>query len=205
MADSETRVATVITPAVSADVAFTEKINDVDTALKARSTAQKDIKVKWAAIVKLLIKHNLHVPVRRVDVSTAASYANNIAVYTPQDPKLAENKELVEVANDAAYTLKQLMQKRTFEKLVEEKFAGFKAFADELIDLDRLSNQRREIDEDATKAAKEEMQEAVDAYIASIEAYDETIEKVADVKEYIGVVKDVAEISAIAAGRKDQN
>jgi hypothetical protein len=43
----------------------------------------------------------------------------------------------------------------------------------------------------------------VDVYVASLEAYDETVESVANVKEYIGVVKDVAEIAAIATGRQE--
>lgn len=193
----------VITPALSKDVKFTEKVQAVDEALKSRAAANKNIKTKWAGIVKVLVKYSQSVPSRRVDAAVASNYVPNLVVYKAPDKKL-DDQQRVRAAQDAAYDIRDLVKHRRFMQLAEAKFTGFQQFTNELLDLNELANNPQEEDEVATKAARKEMQAAVDAYVAAIEAYDETVESVANVKEYISVVKDVAEISAIAQGQQQK-
>lgn len=188
-----------ITPALSKDVQFTQKVQDVDDALKSRSAAQKNIKTKWAGVVKVLVELGEDVPARRVDAAVAANYVARLSVLEPKDKKL-EDTEKLSAAQSASYQLADLVKRRSFMREAEKQFPGFQKFSTELLDLADLANEPRKEDKKATATAKAKLQKAVDAYVEAIEAYDETVESVANVKEYIAVVKDVAEISAIAQG-----
>jgi hypothetical protein len=190
-----------ITPALTKDVSFTEKVEAVDTALKNRSAAQRDIKVKWAGVVKLLQKYDLTVPARRPDPATVVGYIRTVRLYKPQ-PTVPEDLRAV-VGCEGRYELGRLREKPDMLKLLNEQFPGFATWLDKVREAEKSSyGAPKEQDEDATKVAQEEMSAAVDAYLASIEAYDDTLESVANVKEYIGIMKDIADISAIAQGIK---
>lgn len=190
----------VITPVLTKDVSFNEKVETVDTALKSRAAAQREIKMKWAAIVKLLQKYDLSVPARRPDPSTVVSYIKSVQVYVPK-PEVAEEMKAV-VECDGRYELERLAEKPDLLKMLDNKFTGFGSWLDKVREAKRIIVASKKVDEEATKAAKAEMSAAVDAYLTSIEAYDETIESVANVKEYIGIMKEIADISAIAQGVK---
>lgn len=191
---------TVITPVLTKDVSFNEKVEAVDTALKVRSAAQKDIKIKWAGVVKLLQKYDLTVPARRPDPSTVVGYIKATRAYEPQPEVTDEMKATVKC--EGSYQLMQLRSNPDMLKLMDKKFPDFKDWLESVGEARQMLFAPKKEDEDATKAAQEEMATAVDAYIASLEAYDETIESVASVKEYIGIMKDIADISAIAQGVK---
>lgn len=199
---AEEKVTSEITPALSMNVAFTDKVSAVDVALKDRATAQRDIKIKWAEIVKLLVQDKMSVPGRRADIQVVVSYVPSVVIYQPDDPRLSD-KTRVLAAQQCAYNLGQACQSRAFMALAETQLPGYAKLVEEMLDLAELSNRPRLVDDAATKTARDEMQKAVDAYIQAVEAYEETVEKVADVKEYISVVKDVAEISAIAQGSRN--
>lgn len=199
-AEGEVVVVTNVTPVLSKDVDFTEKLGMVDTALKSRAQANKDIKLKWAGVVKVLVELGEKPPTRRLDAIQAANLVSNISIPVAEDERL-KDKEKVAVAREVAYELKDVVKCRKFMAATEAKFPNFTKYAHELLDINELSNQHREEDEDATHKAQKKLQAAVDAYLAALEAYDDTVESVANVKEYVNVVKDVAEISAIAQGQ----
>lgn len=188
-----------ITPALSKDVTFTEKVQNVDEALKSRAAANKEIKLKWAAVVKVLVKHNVAAPSRRGDAIVAQNLVSNLHIYLPDDKRL-EDKAKVRGALDIGYDLNNTLRHPRFMEVIEEKFPKITSYLRELLAIQDLKNQEKEVDEKATQKARTELQAAVDSYIEALEAYDDTLETVANVKEYIGVVKDVAEISAIANG-----
>lgn len=188
-----------ITPALSKDVAFTEKVNAVDAALKSRNDAKKNIKTSWAKVVSLILKHGGQAPARRWDEVKAVNEVNNITIYKPLDKRLAD-KDAVRFAQNHDYNARQILERTELIQHLDKKHSGLRKTLEDIIELGRLSEKPREEDEVATKKARAEFQAAVDKYIEAIEAYNETVEQVADVREYISVVKDVAEISAIAQG-----
>lgn len=196
-------MASDITPALSKDVSFTDKIQVVDDALKSRSASQKDIKIKWAAVLKVLTSYDQKAPARRGDAVAAANLVSNINIYKPLDARL-EDKQKVRTARLVRYELNGLLNSPKRRTAMEDKYPGITDWCDDLNSLYELTEEPREIDEPATKTARAEVQVAVDAYIEALEAYDETVESVANVKEYIAVVKDVAEISAIAEGAQQR-
>lgn len=199
---SKNELATV-TPNSTPEVSFTEKVEQVDEALRTRATAQRNIKTKWAAVVKCLKKYDCHVPVRRRSADTVYNIQEAI-VYEPLDPRLEDRKQ-VAFAAKFGYVLNQnLMTRPDFREEVDKQFPGFAAWSDNLSLLYTLHGQPRTVDEEATKAARADLQAKIDDYIKSIEEFDETVESVANVKEYIAVVKDVAEISAIAKGAQKE-
>jgi hypothetical protein len=53
-----------------------------------------------------------------------------------------------------------------------------------------------------TKDARAELQRAVDEYLLALESYDDTVTSVSNVKEYIGIMKEIADISAVTQGLK---
>ena len=193
----------VITPVLTKDVSFTEKVESVDTALKSRAAAQREIKTRWAAVVKLLQKYDLSVPYRRPDPSTVVGYIRDVSVYKPQ-PEVPADMQAV-LSCEGSYELRSLGEKHDMLKLLDKQFSGFSAWVDGVREARKLAGTPRELDKDATQAAREEMSATVDAYLASIEAYDETLDSVANVKEYIGIMKEIADISAIAQGIKTNN
>jgi hypothetical protein len=89
----------VITPVLTKDVSFTEKVEAVDTALKSRSAAQREIKTKWATVVKLLQKYELSVPYRRPDLSTVVGYIRDISIYQPRPEVPAEMQPVLSGAS----------------------------------------------------------------------------------------------------------
>lgn len=202
MADAKKKTEVIskeVTPYLSKDVSFTQKVEDVDSALKNRARANKDIKLKYANLIKLFAKYNVQLGIRRLDAPAIQNYVNAIRVFYPQDPRLEDTTKLNH-AKQVSYELKRLVEKRTFMSAAEVKFKGINAWFNEFIELFELSQEPRVVDEKATTKAKAELQKAVDTYIEALEAYDDTVTTVANVKEYIGVVKDVAEISALAQG-----
>jgi predicted RNase H-like HicB family nuclease len=199
--DTNATATTDITPALSKDVPFTQKIQDVDTALKSRAQANRNIKHAWAGVVKVLTKYDHRLPPRRVDVAQAANMVSDIEILQPANAAL-DNVVMLAVVKEANYEVRQLSRQRKAMAYLEEKFPGLTAAFTEIDELHDIYNMPRERDEDATKAARAELQAAVDKYAKALEAYDETVETVANVKEYISVVKDVAEISAIAQGQQ---
>jgi hypothetical protein len=197
---SEVVAVATVTPVMSKDVDFTTKMDAVDAALKDRAKANKDIKIKWAGVVKVLVEFGQKPPTRRLDAIGAANLVPNLSILVPEDERL-KDKEKVAAARDGNYGLRELVKHRKFMAVMEAKFPNFTKFSHELLDLYELSSTMREEDEDATHKAQKKLQAAVDAYVEALEAYDDTVESVANVKEYVSVVKDVAEISAIAQGQ----
>ena len=194
---------TAITPVLTKDVSFTEKVEAVDTALRSRSAAQREIKTKWAAVVKLLQKHDLNVPYRRPEPSTVVGYIRDISIYQPKAEVPAEVQAMLDYSDN--YEVRQFLNCHDAVKAVNKQFAGFAEWVDKVREARKLAATPRELDKEATQAAREEMSQAVDAYLASIEAYDETLDSVANVKEYIGIMKEIADISAIAQGIRTNN
>ncbi|MDE2106076.1 MAG: hypothetical protein KGL39_53125 [Patescibacteria group bacterium] len=199
----EANTVTAITPLQTKNVSFTEKVEAVDTALKSRAAAQREIKTKWAAVVKLLQKYDLSVPYRRPDPSTVVGYIRSISLFKAAPVVPQEMKEVL--ACDGQYELRQLFGQHDLLKLLDKQFSGFGAWADKVLEARRIAGISPELDKEATKAAREEMSAVVDEYLATIEAYDETLESVANVKEYIGIMKEIADISAISQGLKTNN
>lgn len=194
---------TTITPVLTKDVSFTEKVEAVDTALRSRSAAQREIKTKWAAVVKLLQQYDLSVPYRRPEPSVVVSYVKEVRVYKPQPEVPAEMQVVINC--EGSYELRQLYDKPDMLKLLDKQFKGFSAWVDTVREARKVALAPKELDKDATEAARAEMSAAVDAYLASVEAYDETLDSVSNVKEYIGIMKEIADISAIAQGIKTNN
>jgi hypothetical protein len=190
----------VITPVLTKDVSFNEKVEAVDTALKSRASALREIKLKWAAVVQVMNKYEVIPPSRRVDAGQAAMLVQNLVVYQPK-PEVAEDlKKMVEQAD--VYGLTNLTREIKTMRLLEEKFPGIRQYIESVGEARNTLLQPRVEDKEKTKAARDEMEKAVDEYIRTLEAYDETIESVANVKEYIGIMKEIADISAIAQGIK---
>lgn len=193
-----TVTASDITPALSKDVDFTAKVNAVDDALKSRSAATKDLKVKWANIIKAFAEFDVAVTARRGDAVAAQNYVHKVEILQPQNP-LLDDKDMVKMAREA-YDVQNLKRRTFIMSKLEENFAGVTAYMEKIILTSEAANEYRVTDKEATKAAQAKVQPVVDEYVSAIEAYDDTVESVANVKEYIAIVKDVAEISAIAQG-----
>lgn len=196
---------TVITASNSTDVAFTEKIGSVDQALKDRSAAQKDIKIKWAGVVKVMNKYEMRVPSRRYDAERVGEIVSDLQISEKPDPRLDDVKA-VRLAQEVTNMFSRFIDHDypASSTLIEKKFPAFLKFVNEQKELKDLQYSSNKVDKEATKAAREELQTAVDTYIESIEKYNETLQTVSDVKEYIDVVKNVAEISAIKNGSYTQ-
>jgi hypothetical protein len=186
-----------ITPELVKDVSFSDKVAEVETALKSRAAAQKEIKTKWAGVVQVLAKYEVTPPRRRTDAADAAARVENITVYKPK-PEVAEGLRAI-IESDADYCLKNLASSPSL-RLVTAKVRGLRSFLDDFMETREILRQNPEKDEAKTTEARAEYQKAVDAYIEALESYDETLDGVSNVTEYIGIVKDIAGISAIARG-----
>lgn len=189
---------------LTTNLAFNEKVTAVDSALTTRSAAKKSIKTAWAKVVAILQEYDMDVPARRWDPVKALNEVRGLVVYLPEDKRLAD-KEKVRFVGSVHYSAERILDDRKFIDYLEENFKGIKKDLKSIVELYELSNQSRIRDDEKTKAGQEKLRTEIRAYIDAIEDYDETVESVADVREYISVVKDVAEISAIASGNIPNN
>lgn len=197
--ESAAAATSTITPALSKDVSFTEKVQQVDNALKSRAAATRELKHKWAAIIKAFAEYDTRVSSRRGDAIQAQNLIGDVAIYLPRNP-LLDDDEMVKFANNNVSVFRNILEHPQAARRLETMFAGILEFSNKVIDTNTARYDDRKIDEVATKEARAKLQPVVDEYLAALETYDETVETVANVKEYIAVVKDVAEISAIAQG-----
>lgn len=200
----EVKTTSVITAASSADVAFTDKIGAVDKALKDRAAVTNKLKKQWGKISEFLVENGQEVPYRRLDAANAHQLVNKITIYEKPDERL-NDKEAVRYARDGAYIAQSLLQKTKLMLHLEKSHYGLTKDLQAMVLLDDLSNTSLEVDKDQTKKVRAELKALVKEYTDALEEYEETVNHVADVKEYIGVVKDVAEISAIASGAQKKN
>lgn len=189
---------------LTTNLVFDQKINAVNDALGTRSSAKKEIKTAWAKVVVILQEFDIEVPARRWDPVKALNEVRSVVVYQPQDKRL-DDQEAVSRAKQYAYDVRDLAKHRKYMEYLESKFKGITKEFDDLLELNDLANESRKVDDEKTKAGRDKLREAIREYISAIEKYDETVESVADVREFINVAKDVAEISAIAGGHMPNN
>lgn len=194
---------TSITPAQAMDISFNDKVEAVDSALRSRASVQKEIKAKWVGVVKVLTKYEAKAPGRRADAGQAANLVQELVVYKPKAEIAPVYQQFI--SSCGSYELGQFLGYATrpsLLRLIESEVKGFKEFVDGLTAARDASSEPQVKDEAKTKEARAELQGAVDAYLEALESYDDTVTSVANVKEYISIVKDIADISAIAQGAK---
>ena len=56
---NRSKAVTAITPVLTKDVSFSEKVESVDSALKSRAAVQREIKLKWAAVIQVFNKYEV--------------------------------------------------------------------------------------------------------------------------------------------------
>lgn len=188
----------LITPALTKDVSFNDKVKDVESALKSRARVQRKLKTDWAKVVQILTENDMPIPARRPSADIAAKLPQSVRIYFPR-PKFNKN---LDVLVKHTYALQNIANKADLMLELDRLCKGSKKLIESVIAESSLRNTPVELDEKRTKAVKEKLQKAVEVYTTTLESYDETVESVANVKEYIGIVKDVAEISAIAQGNQ---
>jgi hypothetical protein len=189
-----------ITPVLAKEVSFTEQVETVNTALKSRVAAQREIKHAWAAIVQILNKYEVTAPHRRVNAEQAASLVQNVKIYQPMPEAAGDFKEIIE--READYLISRLFSDIHIMRLLDAKLPGIKKLFENIIAARDSMKQSPVEDTIKTKAARAELMDAINAYSQTLEDYDETIESVTSVKEYIGIMKDIANIAAIGQGIK---
>jgi hypothetical protein len=196
---SSKQVAT-ITPTLAKDISFNDKVGEVDTALRSRAAVQKEIKTKWVRVVRVLSKYDVKAPGRRSDAGAAAGLVQDLVVYKPMPEIAPEFQQILD--SGGSYQLSDLATRPNLLRLIDAKVSGFKKFVEDFVEAQAASRETPIKDEAKTKEARAELQAAVDEYLTALESFDDTVTSVASVKEYIGIVKDIADISAIAQGVK---
>jgi hypothetical protein len=189
---------------LTTNLVFDQKINSVNDALGTRSAAKKEIKTAWAKVCVILQEYEIEIPARRWDPVKALNEVRSIVVYQPQDKRL-DDEEAVKRARDYAYDVRDLVKHRKYMEYLEAKFKGLTKEFDDLLELNELAQKSKVEDKEKTKEGRDKLRTAIREYINAIEKFDETVESVADVREFISVAKDVAEISAIANGNMANN
>lgn len=190
-----------ITPALSKYVSFTDKVAVVDAALKGRTEAQRMIKATWNELIRVLAKYNRPIPAVRPNAVQALNLLNGVVVYRANDRKFTE--DIVDIGNsDIAYNIATLRNQVQMLDMLETRFEGISEFVKQVNEYTLYKNRTKSIDQTATDKAKKDIGDEVNKLIRAIEAYDETVDQVANVREYISIVKDVADIAGIASGKK---
>ena len=191
---------TAITPVLTKDVSFSEQIDSVTTALKSRTTAQREIKQAWATVVQILNKYEVDAPHRRVNADQAATLVQNVKIYQPMPEPAGDLQEILELGQ--VYDISSLISQLATMRLLDAKLPGIKKLFEDIVAARNSMEQPPVEDTIKTKAARAELMDAINAYSKALEDYDETLESVTGVKEYIGIMKDIAGIAAIGQGIK---
>jgi hypothetical protein len=192
--------ATAITPMLTKDVSFSEQVEAVTTALKSRAAAQRDIKQAWATVVQVLNKYEVDAPHRRVHADQVAVLVQKVKIYQPKPEPAGDLKEILENAD--VYEINRLVGQLNTMRLLDAKLPGIRKLLEDIVAARDSMRQSPGEDTIKTKAARAELMDAITAYSKALEDYDETLESVTGVKEYIGIMKDIAGIAAIGQGIK---
>ncbi len=197
----ETEKALQITALTTKEVDFNDRVQAVDKALKDRRNANKNIKLHWAKIIAVLGRADTpKIPTRKPSIEVIVDYQNTAVIYKPLDD-IVNDPELKEVWRVSGYEFRQMMNNSRLLEALEKKFSGLRDFLLKVQKYGEVVQAERETDEEATAKMRAELKTAIDEYLKALEAYDDTVETVANAKEYIGVVKDIADIAAIAQGQ----
>jgi hypothetical protein len=191
---------TSITPTLAKDVSFSDKVEAVDAALRTRASVEKEIKAKWVGVVRVLSKYDIKAPGRRVDAGQAANLVQDLVVYKPKTEVAPVFQQILAAGH--SYELNNVTTNSSLVRLIDSEVKGFKKFVENYSEAKAASNESLIKDDAKTKEARAELQATVNEYLKALESYDDTVTSVANVKEYISIVKDIADISAIAQGVK---
>src|SRR3984885_8454878 len=164
---------TSITPTLAKDVSFSDKVEVVDTALKSRAAIQREIKTKWVGIVKVLTKYEVKAPVRRVDAGAAANLVNDLVVYTKKPETPPKFKQILDAGH--GNEVSKLATRPNLWSLIDAKVDGFRKFVEDFAEARAVASEALVKDEAATKAARVELQKAVDNYLDALESFEDTV------------------------------
>jgi hypothetical protein len=109
-------------------------------------------------------------------------------------------KEILELGR--VYDISSLVSQLNTMRLLDAKLPGIKKLFEDIVAARDSMRQSPVEDTIKTKAARAELMDAINVYSKALEDYDETLESVTGVKEYIGIMKDIAGIAAIGQGIK---
>lgn len=198
---TDVKKSTDITPALSKDVSFTDKVQVVDAALKNRTVAQANIKKTWGAVAAMLAKYGRPVPAVRPNSAQIHTYGTNIVVYekAPEEEYPKDVKKLA--TSNVSGFLTSIRNWPNDLALLEKKFKGITDYLNVVNECRMSAVQQIPVDEKKTAKAKLEITTAIAKCVKAMEAYDETVDQVNNVREYISIVKDVAAIQGIANGK----
>jgi hypothetical protein len=189
-----------ITPALANQVDFSSQIDHVTKSLESRTSMKKQLRDDWREIVKAFREHSVELPVLRQPLDSALRYLNSVNVYEPVPEADVDMQKLNDIDSDVVYYLHQLHHSPEAMELVEKAAPG-------ITDLVRKANLYHErgskkVDMEATKTARDEIRAKIEVMQEHLDELADTENTLNDVDKYIGTVEKIANISAVANGRK---
>jgi hypothetical protein len=201
-----------VTAALSTNVSFNQQVNQADTALQDRNKATKNARAAWLALVDKLAEYNVTLARRRGTVDAAYGAIGVIRVNKEASVTEEEKDVLREAYQKAAvlgndYHLKNLLENDEACDALEALFPGFVTTMKEKIvecrKADKALNKATKTpgeDRTATKTAQDEAKELAAAFATAMEQLEDSADVLTGVRDYIGVVEQIANIQAVANG-----
>lgn len=204
-----------VTAALATNVSFNQQVAATDQALQQRNDATKNARAKWLALVAFLDTHSSSLPRRRGTVDTAFTAIKGITVYktkTVTEDEIAALQEEYRSAEviGSNYRVNNILEHDEVVEAIEVKFPGLEKFLRDERTRFRVAskalqkaNKQPGVDTKATAKAKEEATKLAEAFAEAMEKLEDTADILTGVKDYIGVVEQIANISAIANNGKE--
>lgn len=179
-----------MTPAVIDQVSFKDEIDTVKGSLKTRTEANEKVQKAWGELKTCLIKYKVNVPYRRPTLEGLPLLIRTIVYVEKPKPS-----ELLEGADSYLLQYAQSLRTNPLIRKLDTKFKGLLNFIEDADREYRTISASPKIDEKATAKAQQELRKLADKYADAVLEFEKTINTLSDVKEFIGVVKNIAEIS----------
>jgi hypothetical protein len=197
-----------VTASLSTEVSFNPQVADADTAIKNRNTATKNARAKWVALADFMAKYDVNLSRRRGNVDDAYRNISSVKVYKARTVTDEELEKLRAVYEDATvlgdnHRIRNLLDDEEGMAALETKFQGLEAYLrgqmaeyrkarKAWMDADKTPGQ----DKKATVQVREEATKLADEFARAMEELEDSADVLTGVREYIGVVESIANISA---------
>lgn len=192
-----------ITPALASEVNFNGQVQKITASLESRTAAKTKLRDDWKAIVAGFRKYEYtQIPVVRQSPDAALRHVDNVEIYLPVTEADADMVALDKLYGDGVYYLYRIGsdQLQDFMDMVEKTVPGFTKLVKSATAFKKRGGP--ELDKEATKAARQELRDLIAVLTVDLDALEDTEDTLNDVDKYINTIEKIANISAVANGKK---
>lgn len=193
MSKTASATTALVTPAGASNISFDKQINTVEQGLALRSDAEKEVKQNRIICIDILNAHGINLHGRPLEPEMLEGVLSNIKVMGPQ-PKISKLDK--DIHNHIRNYDAEIIQACTRKLFKDNLGAKGVAFIEHMQEIYKNGLPQPQIDKQKTAAARTQFKTAFTNFRKSLDDYEDTKNVIDNIKEYVGIVKDIATIGS---------